>query len=305
MISELKSGFPGNGVYLIKDAVNGVTTNGLNYLTIVFQDKSGTIEGKMWEVSKQALEVFKKGNIVKVDADVILYKDKLQLKVYGGKVMDDYESLDDFIISSPIPISSLIDEFNKFKNSIKQPQLAELLDLIFKKYYKQFISYPAAMKNHHEFMHGLIHHSVSMARLGESIAALYLDVDRDLLISGCLLHDIGKVIELTGPVSTAYTLEGTLLGHISIGFNIIKQTAIENNLECEEVLLLEHMILSHHGKLEYGSPVLPRVREALLLSMIDDLDSKMMILDKALDGKENGEFSDKISSMDFITYYKK
>ena len=178
------------------------------------------------------------------------------------------------------------------------------MDEIFKKYYDKFLDYPAAVKNHHEFYHGLIFHTVSMCEIADFIASHYEDINRDLLISGCILHDIGKVVELSGPVATKYTDEGNLLGHLTIGMSIVREAAEKLNIKSEVPMLLEHMILSHHGKLEFGAAVLPSTKEALLLSMIDDMDAKMMMLEKAYENVKEGEYTERLFALDNRAFYK-
>ena len=201
-------------------------------------------------------------------------------------------------------ISILEEKFKNYLNKIVNPDCKAILNDIFARYYKDFKEFPAATKNHHEFYHGLIYHTISMCELAEMIAHHYEDVDLDLLISGCLLHDLGKVIELSGIVGTKYTIEGNLLGHLTIGMAIIRETANKLGIKSEVPLLLEHMVLSHHGKLEYGSPVLPQTKEALILSIVDDLDAKMMSLEKALEVTPEGEMSEKIFPLDNRSFYK-
>ena len=143
-----------------------------------------------------------------------------------------------------------------------------------------------------------------MAELGDFLANKYQPVNRDLLITGILLHDIGKVIELEGPVVYHYTVEGKLLGHISIMVSEIRKAAEELNIKNETPLLLEHMVLSHHDKPEFGSPVPPLTKEALLLTLIDNMDSKMAIVTKALETVNPGEFTQKIYPLDGRMFYK-
>ena len=143
-----------------------------------------------------------------------------------------------------------------------------------------------------------------MCEVAEFCAKHYPFLNYDLLISGCLLHDIGKVIELSGPIATKYTEEGNLLGHLTIGMSIVKEVADRLNIKSEVPTLLEHMILSHHGKLEFGAAVLPLTPEALILSMIDDMDAKMMMLEKALKDVKEGEYSDRLFALDNRTFYK-
>ncbi|MFA7222627.1 MAG: HD domain-containing protein [Bacilli bacterium] len=307
MIKDLKDGANASGVYLIKSCVRGVSSSSSanSYLNIILQDKSGTIDAKKWDASQDDFEKFVHGTVLRIDGTAYLYRDKLQIKVLDAFMVDQNEiDVSTLIIDSPIPLEELVKQFNFYKDSVKNADCKLILDSVFKKYYKSFIDFPAAVTCHHDFYHGLIYHTVSMCNLAAAIYKNYPDVDYDILISGCLLHDIGKVVEFSGPIATKYTLEGNLLGHISIGMAIVKEIADENKIESEVPLLLEHMILSHHGKQEFGSPVLPETREALLLSMIDEMDSKMMVLDKAYKDVNEGETTDRIFALDGRTFYK-
>ena len=304
MIKDLIERGNASGVYLIKDVNKGITTNGLNYLSFVLQDKSGVIDAKKWDVTAEDINKSEKGKIVRIDGEVTKFKDKLQIRIAEIYEVDPEDNdLSSLLMLGSIEFNTLIEDFNYYKNSIKNDDCKVILDAVFKKYYSKFIDYPAAVRNHHEFYHGLLHHSVMMCKVAEQLSKLY-DCDYDLLISGCLLHDIGKVIEFSGYVAPSYTNEGNLLGHISIGMSIIKEISDELKITSEVPLLLEHMILSHHGKLEYGSPVVPLTREALLLSMIDDLDAKMMVLDKAFSDIEEGSYTERIFALDNASYYK-
>lgn len=304
MIKDLIERGNASGVYLIKDVNKGITTNGLNYLSFVLQDKSGIIDAKKWDVTAEDINKSEKGKIVRIDGEVTKFKDKLQIRIADIFEVDPEDNdLSSLLILGSIEFNTLIEDFNYYKNSIKNDDCKAILDAVFKKYYSKFIDYPAAVRNHHEFYHGLLHHSVMICKVAEQLSKLY-DCDYDLLISGCLLHDIGKVIEFSGYVAPSYTNEGNLLGHISIGMSIIKEISDELKITSEVPLLLEHMILSHHGKLEYGSPVVPLTREALLLSMIDDLDAKMMVLDKAFSDIEEGSYTERIFALDNASYYK-
>lgn len=304
MIKDLIERGNASGVYLIKDVNKGITTNGLNYLSFVLQDKSGVIDAKKWDVTAEDINKSEKGKIVRIDGEVTKFKDKLQIRIADIYEVDPEDNdLSSLLMLGSIEFNTLIEDFNYYKNSIKNDDCKVILDAVFKKYYSKFIDYPAAVRNHHEFYHGLLHHSVMMCKVAEQLSKLY-DCDYDLLISGCLLHDIGKVIEFSGYVAPSYTNEGNLLGHISIGMSIIKEISDELKITSEVPLLLEHMILSHHGKLEYGSPVVPLTREALLLSMIDDLDAKMMVLDKAFSDIEEGSYTERIFALDNASYYK-
>ena len=306
MIKDLVDGGSANGYYLVKDVSKCLTNAGKAYLKIHFQDSSGTIDAKKWDnITEHDIKILVPGNIVKIVGSANDYKGKLQIKVLNIEEADPQDSnISDFIVESPIPVLTLVEKFKKYLASVKNSDCKAILNEIFSKHYNDFINFPAAVKNHHEFYHGLLFHTVSMCDVADFLASHYPNIDRDLLISGCLLHDIGKIKELSGPVATKYTDEGNLLGHLTIGMSMVRDAAEKLNLKSEVPLLLEHMILSHHGKLEFGSAVLPRTREALLLSMIDDMDAKMMILDKAYDEVEPGEYTEKIFALDNRTFYK-
>ena len=147
-------------------------------------------------------------------------------------------------------------------------------------------------------------HTVSMLEIGEFLYHKYPDINYDLLMSGIILHDLGKTIELEGDIVFKYSLEGRLLGHISIQAAEIRKAADKLGIKSDVPMLLEHIVLSHHGQLEYGSPVMPLTKEALLVNLIDNLDSKMTIVTKALEGVEKGEFSQKVFALDNRMFYK-
>ena len=172
------------------------------------------------------------------------------------------------------------------------------------KYKTEFLTYPAAMTNHHDFVSGLAYHVHYMLRTAEALCDIYPSLNRSLLYSGIILHDIGKVKELSGPIGTTYTTEGNLIGHIVIAVEEISMIAAELEIEGEEVLLLKHLILSHHGKLEYGSPKVPMLKEAEILHFIDNIDARMMMMDKHLDNTDKGKFTDRIFPLENRNLYK-
>ena len=164
--------------------------------------------------------------------------------------------------------------------------------------------YPAASRNHHEFVSGLAYHTLSMLRIAKSLITIYPQLNADLIYAGIILHDLGKTVELSGPVVPKYTLEGKLLGHISIAQAMVLEASKTLNIEGEEVILLQHMILSHHGKNEYGSPVLPQIREAEIVYLIDNIDARINMFDKALENVELGDYSKRIYALENRTIYK-
>ncbi len=303
-INEFKEGDRVSLELLISNVTRGVSNNGAPYLSLSLQDKTGSIEAKKWDSSEEDVAVCQLGTVIGLTGDVIEYRGVLQMKILSvGKIDQSQVDYTRFCIPSPIPQPELVRKFNNYLNSIQNEDARKIVKAIIDQHYDAFISYPAASRNHHEFASGLIYHTVSMCDVADILASYYANVDRDLLISGILLHDVGKTIELSGPVATKYTLEGKMIGHISIMVSEIRACAERLNIHSEVPILLQHMVLSHHGEKEYGSPVPPLTREAFLLHVIDDLDAKMIIIDKALDGVEPGEFSQRIMAMDGRAFY--
>lgn len=305
-VSELVDGDAFLGELLVSQAYKGITDKGLAYLNLVFQDKTGTIDGKKWDASAEDIRLLRPGNFVSLEGIINLYKGQRQLKVTSVAPINDLTLIDlgRFQRVSPIPLPTLKKRLSAYLESFKDPDVALITKTVIAKVYEKYCTYPAAVRIHHEFGSGILHHSLAMADLAEAIARLYPAVDRDLLVAGALLHDVGKTIEYENPLAPAVTLEGKLLGHISIMYGLFKKIVDDLDIKSEVPLLLEHMILAHHGQLEFGSPVAPMTREALLLSMIDLLDSRMMILDKAMANVKPGESTEKLWMMDNISYYK-
>lgn len=292
-----------HGQLLVVSSNQGTTDKGKTYLNITFQDKSGTIEAKKWDVTNEDIQLLVPGSVLLVEGKVNLYQNRLQLKVNKVSMTNDY-NIFEFERVSPVPINELLKKLEAYLNSFKDKDVEKVTRAVIKEFYGKYIEYPAAVKVHHEFKHGIIHHSIFMADVADAIAMIYSQVDRDLLVAGALLHDIGKTIEYENPGAPVQTTEGKLCGHIAIGYAEFKRIVDALNIESEVPLLLEHMILAHHGSLEFGSPVMPATREALLLSEIDMLDSRQMILDKALATVNEGEFTQRLWMMDDTSFYK-
>ena len=294
------------GQLLVTSSNKGTTDKGLSYLNITFQDKTGTIEAKKWDASESDFKLLAPGSVVMVDGLVNIYKGQPQLKVVGVGRIEDLSDIDmsNFARVSPIPLSELKSRLDKYLNSFKDKDVEKVTKAVIEHFYDRYVTFPGAVKVHHEFGSGIIHHSLFMADVADAIAKIYTQVDRDILVAGALLHDIGKTIEYENPIAPVQTAEGKLCGHVAIGYAEFKHVVDELDIKSEVPLLLEHMILSHHGSLEFGSPVMPATREALLLSEIDMLDSRQMILDKALAAVNEGEFTQRLWMMDDTSFYK-
>ncbi len=305
-VNEYTEGYKLEGTeLLINNVTKGASGTGSPYLSLTLQDNTGSIVGKKWDASDEDIITAEVGKVIKVYGDVIDYRGNKQIKVVKIEEIDqNLVDISRFCIPSPVSQEKLESALKQYINTIKNEDAKKIVTTLIDQYYNQYVTYPAAKSNHHEFMSGLLYHTLSMAGTATLIASRYDNVNKDILISGVLLHDLGKVIELSGPVATQYTFEGKLLGHISIVCGEIRRVASELNIKGEVPVLLEHMVLSHHGKQEFGSPVLPMTKEALILSTVDDLDAKMNILDKAYENVEEGEFTSNIKAMDGRSFYK-
>lgn len=291
---------------LIKQSNKGVTTTGNPFMSLVLQDKSGDIEAKLWDTKDEHETLYAAETIVRVGGEIHNYRGKNQLRIKSIRPAkpEENQSLSDLMPSSSSTKEELLEEVLQFLFEMKNPQIQRITRHVLKKYQQQILTYPAATRNHHDYVSGLADHIVSMLKLGKAICEIYPSLDKDLLYAGIILHDVGKVFELSGPIATTYTVEGNLLGHISIMVTEISKTADELEIKGEEVLLLQHMILSHHGKEEWGSPKKPLIKEAEILHYIDNIDAKMMMLDRALEKTKPGEYTERMFPMDNRSFYK-
>lgn len=305
-IKDLVDGDHLIGQLLVTQANKGITEKGMAYINVSFQDKTGTLEAKKWDATDADIAVLVPGAVVNVDGVVNLYKNQNQLKILSVSKVEDFDSLDltQFQKVSPIPLDEMKAKLDKYLHSFKDKDVEKVTKAVIEHFYNKYITYPAAVRIHHEFGSGILHHSLTMADMAEAVAKVYHQVDRDILVAGALLHDIGKTIEYENPLMPKQTTEGKLIGHISIMYAEFRKIVDSLGIKSEVPLLLEHMILAHHGKLEFGSPVLPCTREALLLSEIDMMDSRMMVLDKAYANVKPGEFTEKLWMMENTSFYK-
>ena len=305
MISELIDGEHVSGQFLISNSAKCLNNAGLAYMNLELRDSSGNINAKKWEVTLEEENICATGNVIQLEGETLKYKDSLQVRISSLKKVDLNEiDVAKFIKAPPVPKEELVRRFNEYVESIQNEDCRKILDYLIKRLSPRLLDYPAAVSVHHDYASGLLMHTVSMADLASFFVEHYPDINRDILITGVLLHDMGKTIEFEGPVIYKYSLEGKLLGHISIMVSEIRRAAEGLKITSEVPLLLEHMVLSHHGYPEFGSPVLPLTKEALLLSLIDNMDSKMVIVQKALEGVNPGEFSQKVFPLDNRMIYK-
>ncbi|MDS3838046.1 3'-5' exoribonuclease YhaM [Staphylococcus hominis] len=304
-VEKLNPGDSVENFFLIHRATQGVTAQGKDYMTLYLQDKSGDIEAKLWTVTKDDMKILKPEIIVWVKGDVINYRGRKQMKVNQFRLAtaEDGVKTQDFVDGAPLSPNEIQDELSHFILEIENAHLQRITRHLLKKYQDKFFTYPAASSHHHNFAGGLSYHVLTMLKIAKSLCDIYPLLNRSLLYSAIILHDIGKVRELSGPVATTYTVEGNLLGHISIASDEVAEAAKELGIDSEEFMLLRHMILAHHGKMEFGSPKLPHLKEAEILFFIDNIDAKMNMFDKAFKKTEKGQFTERIFGMDNRQFY--
>ncbi|MFS0560054.1 3'-5' exoribonuclease YhaM [Terribacillus sp. 179-K 1B1 HS] len=295
-----------DGFLLIKQADKAIASNGKAFLTLILGDDTGDIEAKFWDASPADEQRYQADQVIKVQGEVNAFRGRLQLKIQAIRLTEPTDGVHahDFVKRAPLSKEQLLEELTSFIFEMENPNLQRITRYFLSNHQEQLLAYPAAVRNHHEFVSGLAFHVVSMLRIARELKNLYPEINKDLLYAGIILHDIGKLRELSGATNPTYTVEGKLLGHISIMSDEIAQAARELQIEAEEVMILQHMILSHHGKGEWGSPKPPLVREAELLHMIDLIDAKMNTLQRVMDKVAPGDFSERVFSLENRSFYK-
>ena len=291
---------------LISQLVRGTTNSGSPYLSLVLQDSSKSIEAKLWDVKPELEKQLEVGKVYDFDIEVIKYKNNLQAKVLKVLPLPQSEiDMNEFVFRSPVSKETLRSNIQEGISLIHNENIAKIVSGCLNYYGNNVFEYPAAAKIHHNFIGGLATHTSGMIKVAQALCSIYPSLNRDYLIAGVILHDLGKIEELSSPVVTEYTVKGKLLGHISIMDARLLQIGKDLNLQdSEELLLLRHMVLSHHGQMEYGSPVRPETMEAEMLNLIDNIDARVNTIDKALADIKEGEFTQKIFALDNRVFYK-
>jgi 3'-5' exoribonuclease len=269
-----------DGFFLVLAKQQRTTKTNKPYLNLILGDKTGQLEGRVWEPGDPRIaREFDRGDIVKARGSASRFDDRLQMKIDQlRKAAPGEADKTDLLPSTTYDVESLWRQLMASVDSFTNPDLKLLLTTLLSDadLAAAYRAAPAAKQLHHAWLGGLLEHVVSLLGLADRVAPHYPILDRDLLLTGVILHDIGKVTELSWEIGFEYTVEGVLLGHIQMGVALTEKT-IDSlpNFPPKLKTLVLHMILSHHGKLEFGSPKLPMIPEALVLNFLDDLDAKM------------------------------
>lgn len=304
-IKDFKDGQHIHQAFLVNQVSKGVTASGQPYLTIILQDKTGQIEAKFWDVKPEIETLLEVGAFVKVDGDVAAYRQLLQVRINQiQRLNPDTVDLEALTMTAPVPLKILESDLKKAIEKISDPDYALITQTLIQGSYDAFVTYPAAVRNHHEYTSGLLFHTLSMIKVAEALMPLYPKINSDLIYAGILLHDLGKTTEFTGAVIPKYSTEGKLIGHLNSMAAKIQSLGEKLSIDKEKVMLLQHIVLAHHGKPEFGSSVPPLTKEALFVHMVDDFDAKMTIINKALDQTEPGQFTNRIFALDDRNFFK-
>ncbi len=287
-INDFKEGDDIRGFFLCVEKHLRNTRGGDLYLDLVLRDRTGQITAKLWKEVSEYHDKFSAGDAVVVAGQVDVYLDKLQLNIKKINVasVQSYGryGYDPALIvpSAKSDVKQMWKELTSYIKKINNKYLKMLVTSIYREYKNKLLTHPASVIMHYNYRSGLLEHTLSMAKLGISLAKHYR-VDTDLLMTGIFLHDIGKVKEITSELEASYSDEGNLIGHIVLGRDIAIEAANKiKDFPPELLQKVEHLILSHQGQYEWQSPKKPKLREALLLHLIDNMDAKMNLMEKAI-----------------------
>jgi 3'-5' exoribonuclease len=294
-ISSLKEGDWVDETYLVVNKQISVSKTGGVYLSVKLADKTGEVDGKMWDNAEEVASRFEKEDFVRIKAVAANYQGMMQVKMKALEKVDDTKvDLANFLETTPRNIDEMVKDLSTTAGNIGNAHLHQLMHafLADNAFMDAFRRAPAAKALHHNYIGGLLEHVVELIALSRDVAKHFPGIDMDLVIVGAFLHDIGKVRELSVRKSIEYTTEGRLLGHISLGYEMLadKIKAIPG-FPAELTMLLKHIMLSHHGEYEFGSPKRPKIQEAIIINYLDDLAAKISNFRSTLK-KENVEAGD-------------
>jgi len=290
-VSEIRENQPVESVFLVASKNHGVTKGGNGYLILKLLDRSGEIEGRVWDRAEELGRGFEKNDYVRVRGQATVYQGKIQIRVQDvARVAEKEVAAEDFLPRSKFDPEAMAAELMTILRGMKNPHLRALAEAFFadQVFMDLFKRAPAGKTIHHPYLGGLLEHTLSLLKLILKVVENYQGIDVDLLLMGGFLHDMGKIYEFSFDRSVEYTDQGQLLGHLIMEVEIVSEKirAIPGFPE-ELALVVKHMMVSHHGSLEFGSPKLPQTVEAVILHYLDDLDGKVQSIQSLME-KEQG-----------------
>jgi 3'-5' exoribonuclease len=283
-VHKLTDGEALDEIFLVTEKQLRANRNGNLYLQVELRDRTGAISGRLWNAGEHLFRSFEEGDFLRVKGKVQLFQGSLQVILNQlDRVAAEQVELADFLPHTEHDVSKLLERLRSLLMRMSNPHLRALIEcfLMDDAFVTDFCKVPAGIRNHHAYLGGLLEHVVQLLDVADRILPLYPDLDRDLLLTGIFLHDIGKVRELSFGRVFSYTDEGQLIGHLIIGVEMLNEKVAKvpdltgEPFPAEQLLRLKHMILSHHGTYEFGSPKLPMTPEAIALHYLDNLDAKV------------------------------
>ena len=293
---------------MIKSIDKKTTAKGLPYLDLMLCDKTGEISSKLWDYHEELHGMFEVGDIVKVRGTVSQYNGADQLRVERMRKVNASDNIDpsEFVPSADINGDEMYNELMNIAERFENAEIKSVVTAIYGDYKEKLVYWPAAFRLHHAIRGGLLYHTLSIVRLAQSICRIYPSVNADLLIAGAMLHDIAKTDEFSvndAGTATGYTLEGNLVGHLAKGAIIIDRYCEKLEISEDTKLLLEHMVLSHHGEPEFGAAVRPLFLEAEMLSQLDLMDARVYEVEEAVGNAGAGEYTSRLWTLDNRKFY--
>ena len=297
------------GFCLVKSVEQKTNIKGQAFLDLSLMDAGGEVNAKLWDYRPETHGIVNMNDLVKVRGTLSVYNGQDQFRVERLRKATERDgiSMEDFVPSAPRPGAEMLAEIRETVGAFQEGPLQRLVQSILDEKEETLLFWPAAFRLHHAVRGGLLWHTLSILRLAQAVAALYPEINADLLYAGVILHDIDKLTEYDVPVTglaTGYTLKGNLVGHLVGGAVYIEGKAKEFGLPPETLLLLQHMLISHHGEPEFGAAMRPMFLEAEILSELDLMDARINEIGAAMQGVQPGEFSNKIWALDNRKFYK-
>ncbi len=288
-LKNVENGDNLKGFYLVKSVQQGMASNNKPFWSLKLGDASGQLDCKIWSPLAEQFKEITTGSFASIEAKAQLYRDNVQLTIQEFRILeeDEVEALDlsNYVATSPYPRQDMLDELNKiikkhityasWKKFVKIVMADELVE-------PYFDTAPGAKSVHHAYLNGLLEHTLGVCKNCVSICANYPQLDKQVLLVAALFHDVGKIQELSGALATEYTNKGKLVGHISLGMQLFEKYLEKAKIEEHLALHFKHLILSHHGELEFGSPKTPATAEAFILHYADNIDAKIAQIFHAL-----------------------
>lgn len=291
------------GFCLIKTVERKMTAKGVPYLDFTLADPDGEINAKLWDYKEELHGEFAANDLIKVRGTVQPFNDSQQLRIERIRKVTEADGvkIEDFVPSAGFSGEAMLNEINAVIADFKDEELKLLVSTLLGQYKEKLLYWPAAFRLHHAVRGGLLYHTLSILRMAQSVAKIYPFIDSDLLFSGVILHDIAKTQEFdvasTG-IASGYTVDGNLIGHLVRGAMAVEKCGRELGISDDTLMLVEHMIISHHGEPEFGAAVRPMFLEAEILSSLDTLDAKIYEIEQACRGVAPGEFTPRQWALD-------